>query len=483
MSSLDEPEYANEKFLCKRKSRKSSSKVVRKCKQCDSSHCELAHSGPDVLQMDRDSTFTPAFQDLLDSPIIAPVGPKKEAKLPSHDAPSQPELKIPAQSKHWPKTGSQYPESKQREQPVIKGDNAVKGDRYTIVGIINGAPLSLVIDSGAFLSIVSKPLVQKLNLKTFKVPKITGRAATGPIEFEESCVLNIDVGIVKFNVVAVVATHPQYSKDLILLGSNFLKDLGVVADFTTNTAFIKNKFPVRMYTNSDSIEKHIKEIKKEFMSFSAIELRAPRNILIPANDSVTINIRVTSLEAAQLEGTMTYACSDKCPLGTVSSPDMVIDEDFSWRYSPLKLKLVNDGNDDQLIMRNTIVSVLKPLTSRALARKLGDDMVTDFHILETMDDDDNEEEEVMINALLDGMDVLDGEVNALGDKRPRNDDTSESEPPNKKAPEASSSPPPPPSSSPPPPPPPQHHRRRHHHPHHHPPPSSSSSSSSSSAST
>ena len=142
------------------------------------------------------------------------------------------------------------------------------------------------------------------------------------------------------------------------------------------------------------------------MSFSALEIKAPKNILIPANNSVTVDIRVTSLEAAQLEGTLTYCCSDKCPLGSISSPDMVIDEDFSWRHEPLRLTLINNGNDDKLIMRNTVISVLKPLTSRALARKLGDEMVTDFHILESLDDAHDEEEEIMINALLDNFDVL-----------------------------------------------------------------------------
>ena len=61
----------------------------------------------------------------------------------------------------------------------------------------------------------------------------------------------------------------MFAENLILLGSNALKDLGVVADFENDVIFIKNTFPVKLFTNKLSAEEHIMQMKRDFISLSA----------------------------------------------------------------------------------------------------------------------------------------------------------------------------------------------------------------------
>ena len=137
---------------------------------------------------------------------------------------------MPAQSVHWPTVDNYFPLDQQREQPEIYSDKKM-GDRYTIVALINGMAQQFQVDSGAFLSTISKKLAMDLGLKLYRVPRIAARAATGHLSINESTTISLDFGIVKANVSFAVVSHPNYDPNLILLGSNALKDLSVVADF------------------------------------------------------------------------------------------------------------------------------------------------------------------------------------------------------------------------------------------------------------
>ena len=168
-------------------------------------------------------------------------------------------------------------------------------------------------------------LALKLGLKIYKCGEISARAATGPLTFNESAVVTLDFGVVKANSVFVVCSHPMYAEDLILLGSSALKSLGIVADFENDMIYIKNMFPVKLFDDKQTAEQHILQMKREFVSLSAIKVKPNQNILIPAQSETFVDIQMSKFESAQLNGTYTFFTSDNCQLDGVTSPDMVID--------------------------------------------------------------------------------------------------------------------------------------------------------------
>ena len=72
---------------------------------------------------------------------------------------------------------------------------------------------------------------------------------------------------------------------------------------------------------------------------------------------------------------------------------MVIDNAFPWLTQPFRVRLTNDTGSDKLIMKNSVIGVLKPLLSKALAHKLADDQLSDVHVLEPLGNNDLEEED------------------------------------------------------------------------------------------
>ena len=68
-----------------------------------------------------------------------------------------------------------------------------------------------------------------------------------------------------------------------------------------------------------------------------------------------MDIQMSSVESAQLNGTFTFFTSDNCQLDGVKSPDMVIDDSFPWQTEPFRVKLINGTNSDKLIFKNSIV--------------------------------------------------------------------------------------------------------------------------------
>ena len=84
----------------------------------------------------------------------------------------------------------------------------------------------------------------------------------------------------------------------------------------------------------------------------------------------------------------------------------MVDESFPWRSQPFKVKVINNTDKDQLVLRGSVLGVLRPLASRALAQKLGDDQLSNVHVLEPITgskDGTDPDEEVFLNAIFDDM--------------------------------------------------------------------------------
>ena len=97
---------------------------------------------------------------------------------------------------------------------------ATKGDKYTVVAIINNTVQKVTVDSGSFLSLISLKKSKELGLKINRVHDIPAKAATGSLILNHSALVTLDFGVVKVNTVMAVCDHSEYNEDLILLGSN-----------------------------------------------------------------------------------------------------------------------------------------------------------------------------------------------------------------------------------------------------------------------
>ena len=348
------------------------------------------------------------------SPDATPLTPIPIASVdnetPVHDPDAtpitpipRPILRMPSQSVHWPNVDNNYPHNRQREQPVICGSDTVKGDRYNLVAIINNSVQKVTVDSGAFLSVMSKKLATNLGLKIFKVPKITGKAATGPIDFEESTCCSLDFGIIKVRVMFAVTSHPMYTENLILLGSNALKDLNIVADFEAETIYIMKMYPVKLFTNKQSIEQHIKQIKEEFVCLSAVEVIASENIWVPAFSETFFDIQMNQYDTTQLQNAFSYFTSEKCKLNGIECPDMVIEDTFPWDHEPLRVRLINNDSMDRLVIKGSVIGLIKPLLSKALAKKLSHEQLSQIQVLESVEGINEIDEEHALNLILGDM--------------------------------------------------------------------------------
>ena len=401
----------------RKKKKKGDVKLSLKCKWCNSEQCQIVHEHhrPDVPlilpfqnanEVSQDNSFTPAFTDNFSSTTQRGKG--------SHTSPET--LKMPAKSTFWPKMDDSYPGNLQREQPTFLNKGTTKGDKYTLVVVINNTIQKLTVDSGSFLSVCSKKKAKELGLKLDKIESISARAATGSLNIQHSALVTLDFGVVKANSIFSICDHPLYNDDLILLGSNALKELGITANFETEMIYIKDTFPVQMFSNKSSIEQHISQIKKEFISLSAIQVKPNENILLPARSEKTVEITVSRLEAIQLENTYTYFSSDICNLQGISTPDQVIDDKFPWKDEALKLRVVNHTSNDKLLTRNSVLGELKPLISPTLARKLGDDQLSVALVVDPVSREEAECEINFIDAIFETLNENENGIFPIGDK-------------------------------------------------------------------
>ena len=72
------------------------------------------------------------------------------------------------------------------------------------------------------------------------------------------------------------------------------------------------------------------QMKRDFVSLSAIKVKLRENVLIPAHTTTLLDITLSQMETAQLNGTYTFFTADNCQLDGITSPDMVIDSTFPW---------------------------------------------------------------------------------------------------------------------------------------------------------
>ena len=101
------------------------------------------------------------------------------------------------------------------------------------------------------------------------------------------------------------------------------------------------------------------QIKREFISLSAIKVKTDKNILVPSRGEMSVDISMSRLESVQLENTFTYFTSDGYLQNSLQCPDQVIDESFPWRSQPFKVKVINNTDKDQLVLRGSVLGVLQ----------------------------------------------------------------------------------------------------------------------------
>ena len=162
----------------------------------------------------------------------------------------------------------------------------------------------------------------------------------------------------------------RYSDDVVLLGSNALKSLNAVCDFTTDTMYIDSIFPIRMYTDGDDIENKKDQIESDYLGLRGIEVKFDRSIIIPANGSKCINIRLPKNEARCMRHSYVFFTKGHVPYKGLMVPDMIIDKEFPWHKNSIEVSLTNNTSRILHLQKGETIAVLKPMTSRSLTKKL-----------------------------------------------------------------------------------------------------------------
>ena len=412
----DESGELKRQYRRRRKDRPAAVRAKVKCKQCQFSDCEESKRDRPLIAPVAD------HRDAADdqTPLIAPMtkGDKENNTSQAPRPRAGPHIKMPALSLHWPQLAKRFPLNQQREQPILKIQDRTQGDKYTLIVIIRDTIQKLTVDSGSFLSVISKKLATELGLHLNKVERICAKAATGFIHIDHVASVDIDFGVIRASVTFAVVDHQNYSNDLILLGSNALRSLGVIANFEDEVILIKGIYPCKLYTNSRSSEEHITEMKQEFISLSAIPVKLESDTKIFAMSEAFVDIKMKRLECVQLSGTFSLFTTDSdSGVCGVKSPDMVIDDSFPWQTEKLRVRLINTSTSDVTLRKGVKIGLLKPLLSDALAKKLGNRYLQEAHVMQPLTDEG--QEAMLINSILGELPGEDGDLNTIGDKRPR----------------------------------------------------------------
>ena len=303
----------------------------------------------------------------------------------------------------WPQIGPNYPDTLVREQPEVQGQNKAMGEKYRLVAIINDQTTDILVDSGSFVTLMSSATAQRLGLSVYKTEPIYACSATGPIRLDQQAKVKLDLGVVAVHVTFSIITDNRFSDSLILLGSNALADLNVSCDFGKEMIYIDNQFPVKMFTSKTTSEQHMENMKRDFVSLSSIFVKTNKHVLIPANDCVLIDVRMTRIQCIQLAGTHTFFTQNGIRLNGLECPDMVIDSEFPWHDTPIKIKMQNKTSSDRRVPAGWVIGALRPLVSKSLASMFEKSRCRpqehDIQIIEAASDVYESEEQHLINTI------------------------------------------------------------------------------------
>ncbi len=143
-----------------------------------------------------------------------------------------------------------------------------------VKGWINGKPVTMMIDTGAYRVVVGKKVLDALNIKTPKERPTQSSYGAGGKFYHWTIPLEITVGKIKRK----VKVHVPENEDAICLGQPFLRGLSYRIDNSRSSIFFTK--------NSENIKKH--------MAVDAIEIPFR---MIKGNLMVTIKVDGKELEA------------------------------------------------------------------------------------------------------------------------------------------------------------------------------------------
>jgi hypothetical protein len=122
-------------------------------------------------------------------------------------------------------------------------------DKVPVVkGTLNGKEAYFIIDSGASISVLDKTQVKSYNFNVGLPMDINVSGYGGESSPNEASGIDITVGGVEFNgtyrtqaIPNIVTTIQEASgvKIVGIIGSNIMKDKGVIIDYSTNSLYIK----------------------------------------------------------------------------------------------------------------------------------------------------------------------------------------------------------------------------------------------------
>ena len=292
-----------------------------------------------------------------------------------------------------------------RHQPVVDVPPE-KGKKFNVIGIAYGnktsTVISITVDSGSFVSAMHKTMADEIGLKPYKVEHKRARTASGYISFNKAVKCKVDFGVIQVSMEWAIVEDEGWPKNLILLGTDMLESIDATLDFRRSTMFIKNTFPVRMFTNKVQKNEYMEQMKNAYITFKSIDVRASERIELKPNCQKKIYVMMEKWDAMSLQNSNVYFCgNDKNKQITIQ--DMWIGSNFEWLQRPLEIYITNTTNRLIYLPEGNIIGSLKPLVSEKLQKNMSMIGLND-EVQSLPNFDDSNDEHNGINDILDPWD-------------------------------------------------------------------------------
>merc|ERR1739838_65011 len=117
------------------------------------------------------------------------------------------------------------------------------------------------IDCGSFTSCISMEMHRKLGKKSKRIEPMKVESAKGKLQIKEKIWLKVNFGKYTAKIPFSIIDDPNYQSNLIIIGSDFLKQTDCTIKLAQKSLWIEDKYHVRFYTDKKQITYKLEQIK------------------------------------------------------------------------------------------------------------------------------------------------------------------------------------------------------------------------------
>ena len=257
-------------------------------------------------------------------------------------------------TKNWIIDGDKRENSFIKTQPLLPTQESAFGPKYRMIMILSSGYSSLVchstFDTGAFTSTISKKYCKKLKAQTYLVEERRAKGAASTIVIKENVKLKINFGSVNCELTFSVIDDVNYKTSLILLGSNFIDQLGIIADFDARMLYIMKKYPIKLYTSDEEAINKIWEIRGNYITEKGVNIQFKDDITIEAQERLQLDVKLRDDQASCLMNLPAFGRAYRLPDG-LRSGDILVDKDFDYHKNRITIGFYNSTDRNITLKR------------------------------------------------------------------------------------------------------------------------------------